>query len=183
MIGCGCLLLVVAAVVTGIVLLVSHWDAMFGGSGSGSGSGSGYGSPVPSDPAASTSAGAPAKATATATVRAGTVCPEALLEVLPAKYREGTELLAVYRRTDGAEEYAFCHTSGGDFYFNDRPPGPSGTIEGASAAKRITGGFDVPVDGTGATGSVDYRFVSGKLTAYEGGKATWSTSYVSKSAL
>jgi len=163
--GCGCLLVLVGAVVTAIVLLVMNWSAVRGFFTPGH-----HGRP-----AARATATASAKPTPTATVLAGTPCPAELTSL----YAGGTgaTLVAVYERADPHEEYAFCEDRSGTLHYFGRTVGKpfAGTPD---TAKRIPGGFEVVYPATGT-----FDFHNGVLTEYEKGKKKWDDALTSRSAL
>jgi hypothetical protein len=164
-IGCGCALLLLAAVVTGIVALVLNAGAVahfFSHLGHAS-----HASHAASPPAAPTPGG---------TVAPGTPCPAALTALIDADpidgalghTGKGATLAAVYQRHDGQEEYAFCRTSDGTLLYFGRTVGKP--YEGTPAgAKAISGGYEVdyPRDGT------SFRFTGGKVTAYKKDAKQW----------
>jgi hypothetical protein len=161
--GCGCLLVLVGAVVTGIVLLIMNWSTVWGFFTPGH-----HGSP-------SGKATAPASATPTATVPAGTPCPPELTRLYSGG--EGSGLVAVYERADPHEEYAFCEDRSGTLHYFGRTVGKP--FSGApDPAKRIPGGFEVTYPATET-----FDFHDGVLTAYENGKKKWDDELTSKSSL
>lgn len=162
--ACGCLLLVVAAVVYGIVMLVMHWGAVIGFLGH-----SHYG--VLDHRHRSTASASP-------TVTASGPCPPVLEPKLPKAEAAGARLVAVYDRTDITEEYVFCRTTAGHVYFFQREGGvgSSAAYGTAFAASAVEDGYEVD-----STTTRDV-FASGALTHYSKGEKKWHAPYRSEAA-
>lgn len=148
--ACGCLVVLVGALVYGIVMLVTHWGAVTGWAGHTVGLG---------------------KASPSPTVTASGPCPPNLLGTLSAAQSTGARLAAVYRRPDVPEEYVLCRTVAGRLYFvqiDGTSPGRAGDPE---AAKAIDGGYET---GSAAATIV---FKSGTMTYEVGGVKKWTARY------
>ena len=141
---CGCLLVIVGALITGIVMLVLHWGSVW-------------------DFVTRHHSSHPAAAAPTATVRPGTPCPKDVAALLPSGTADGSVLVAVYRSTDMDEEYAFCADHSGDVYYFGHTIGVAFAGAGHPAT-RISGGYRV------AYADVSYEFRGTHLTGYVDGK-------------
>jgi hypothetical protein len=166
--GCGCLLVIVAAVITGIVLLVLHWSAIVHWKGIFAHSGH----PHPS-----------ASATPYPTTTASGPCPAPLAAMLPKTEPAGARLVAVYSRKDITEEYAFCETTDKRFHFFGREGDTSKPFGSSGPATKITGGFDVTSTDDATSVTTDFRFVGGKVAAYEKDKLKWEATIVPKASV
>lgn len=151
--ACGCLLIIAAAVVYGIVMLVMHWGAVAGFFMRDHGSG---------------------KASPSPTVTASGPCPAALDAKLPKKEAAGARPVAVYNRPDITEGYAFCRTTAGNVYFFQREGGVSSSAPFGNPllATPVKGGYEVGSD----TSTLDV-FTSGTLRHYVKGKEKWHAPY------
>jgi hypothetical protein len=152
--GCGCLVVIAAAVVFGIVMLVTHWGAIAGH----------FGHPN-------------ASAKPTPTVTASGPCPASLAAKLPKAEAAGARLAAVYSRTDITEEYVFCENTAGPVYFFGREGGKSTAFGPPELATVVKGGYQVGPPGA------ECVFQAGKLTYYDKGKEKWHAPYESKSSV
>lgn len=141
--ACGCLAVIVGALITGIVMLVLNWGSVWD--------------------FVTRHHGSHAAAAPTATVRPGTPCPKDLTALLPSGSADGAVLVAVYRSTAVDEEYAFCAERSGDVYYFGRTIGVAFAGAGHPAT-RISGGYRV------AYPDVSYEFHGTHLTAYADGK-------------
>jgi hypothetical protein len=148
--GCGCLLFLAAAAVTLIVLLVINWSSIV----------SAVTSLGPSDDS-----------------NADGPCPTRLTELMPGDGgREGTELVAVYRRegTDPDEEYTLCRARSLEVYFFSKAVGES--YADATEAQRIDGGYRVSLP------PYTYHFVGDEMTMYENGNWQWEEELTPRSS-